>query len=224
MERLEGMIRDKIQHVNENIAVAAGQRLLAGFPIKLMGASKTQPPIIISEAIQAGLLLYGENRVEEAADKWPALRASFPHVRVEMIGPLQSKKAKEAVALFDRIQSVDRLSLIEALAKEMQKQGRQVPILIQVNTGEEPQKGGVIPADAHALIKSAQAYGLTVEGLMCIPPADANPAPHFALLRQMAAEHGLPELSMGMSGDFEEAIKFGATIVRVGSAIFGERT
>lgn len=220
------MIAEQYQKLSEKLSQASQSGLgpLKGAgPVQMMGASKTHGEATLRAAIEAGITLFGENRVQEAKEKWPALKSEFPNVRLELIGPLQSNKAKEAVALFDRIQTVDRESIVAALAKEMDKQGRHIPVLIQVNTGEEPQKGGVSPAQAPALIKYAREAGLRVEGLMCIPPAAQNPGPHFALLRQMAEADGLCELSMGMSSDFEEAAKFGATVVRVGSALFGSR-
>lgn len=174
--------------------------------------------------LAAGQRVYGENRVQEAAARWSERRTRFSDLRLRLIGPLQSNKAAEAVALFDAIDVLDRDKLARALADEAQKQGRCPDILVQVNTGEEPQKSGVAPHEADAFIKAArETYGLPVKGLMCIPPADEEPAMHFALLAKIAARNGLAELSMGMSGDFETAIRFGATMVRVGGALFGAR-
>src|SRR6185295_13000747 len=177
----------------------------------------------IYPALIAGQRVFGENRVQEAQAKWPALRAEYSDIELHLIGPLQTNKAREAVALFDAIQTLDRPRLADVLRSEMDRSGRTPFVFVQVNTGEEPQKAGVVPRDAAALIGHARALGLPLKGLMCIPPAGENPAPHFALLAKLAAEHDLSLLSMGMSGDFELAIRFGATHVRVGSAIFGER-
>ena len=174
--------------------------------------------------IGAGQRVFGENRVQEAKAKWPDLIASHPGVELHLIGPLQSNKAKEAVVLFDAIHSVDRPSICEALAKEIVKQDRRPLLFVQLNTGEEPQKAGIAPQDADAFIASCRdKYGLDISGLMCIPPVDEAPAPHFALTAKIAARNGLKLLSMGMSADFATAIQFGATHVRVGSAIFGHR-
>jgi pyridoxal phosphate enzyme (YggS family) len=189
-----------------------------------MAVSKTFPPEAIEPVLAAGQRVFGENYVQEAKGKWPALRERYPGVELHLIGPLQSNKAKDAVALFDAIHSLDRASLAEALAKEIQKQGRRPRLLVQVNTGEEPQKSGVLPREADAFLEACRdRWGLAVEGLMAIPPAEDPPSPHFALLAAIAKRHGMPLLSMGMSADFEAAIQLGATHVRVGSAIFGER-
>lgn len=192
--------------------------------ITLIAVSKTFPAEAIEPVLVAGHRVFGENYVQEAKGKWPALRERYPDVELHMIGPLQSNKAKDAVQLFDAIHTLDRTSLAEALAKEMAKQGRRPKILVQVNTGEEPQMGGVVPAEADAFIAACrERFGLPVGGLMCIPPADQPPSPHFALLNTIAARNGLAWLSIGMSADFEAAIQLGATHVRVGSAIFGSR-
>jgi pyridoxal phosphate enzyme (YggS family) len=192
--------------------------------ITLVAVSKTFPAEAIEPVLAAGQRVFGENYVQEAKAKWPALRERFSDVELHMIGPLQSNKAKEAVELFDVIHTLDRPSLAEALAKEIAKQGRAPRLLVQVNTGEEPQKGGVPPAEVDAFLEACRSkYGLTIEGLMCIPPAEDPPSPHFALLNTIARKHGLTMLSMGMSADFDAAIQLGATHVRVGSAIFGER-
>ncbi len=202
-------------------AMAAGRDPAA---VALVAVSKTHPAAAVAEAVDAGQRVFGENRVQEAAGKFPAFRATVPDLRLHLIGPLQTNKAAEAVALFDVIETLDRPRLAEALAREMAAQGRRPGCYIQVNTGEEPQKAGVLPADADAFIEACHArWGLPVEGLMCIPPADDEPSPHFAFLREIARRHGLSQLSMGMSGDFELAVRFGATSVRVGSAIFGIR-
>ena len=193
--------------------------------VRLVAVSKTIPAEGIVPALEGGQRLFGENYVQESAAKWPALRERFPDVELHLIGPLQSNKAREAVALFDVIHSLDRPSLAAALAKEIGRAGKSPRLLVQVNTGEEPQKGGVLPGEADAFIKACrETYGLPVEGLMCIPPAEDLPSPHFAFLAKMAARNGLKTLSMGMSADFDPAIQLGATHVRVGTAIFGART
>ena len=192
--------------------------------VTLVAVSKTFEAEDIRPAIVAGQRVFGENRVQEAAGKWPALKADIPGLELHLIGPLQSNKAAEAVALFDVIESVDREKIARAIADEMQKQGRRPCLYVQVNTGLEPQKAGIAPDDTAAFLKLCrEELGLTIEGLMCIPPAEENPGPHFALLALLAAENGVEKLSMGMSGDYETAIGFGATSVRVGSAIFGSR-
>jgi pyridoxal phosphate enzyme (YggS family) len=192
--------------------------------VTLMAVSKTFDADAIVPVIAAGQRVFGENRVQEAKAKWPDLMAAHPGLALHLIGPLQSNKAKEAVALFDAIHSVDRPSICEALAKEIVKQGRRPDLFVQLNTGEEPQKAGIAPGDADDFITACRdTYGLTISGLMCIPPADDAPAPHFALTAKIAARNGLKQLSMGMSADFAIAIQFGATHVRVGSAIFGKR-
>jgi pyridoxal phosphate enzyme (YggS family) len=192
--------------------------------VTLMAVSKTFDADAIVPVIAAGQRVFGENRVQEAKAKWPDLMAVHPGLALHLIGPLQSNKAKEAVALFDAIHSVDRPSICEALAKEIVKQGRRPDLFVQLNTGEEPQKAGIAPGDADDFITACRdTYGLTISGLMCIPPADDAPAPHFALTAKIAARYGLKQLSMGMSADFAIAIQFGATHVRIGSAIFGKR-
>jgi pyridoxal phosphate enzyme (YggS family) len=190
----------------------------------LVAVSKTYDADAIRPVLEAGHRVFGENRVQEAFGKWPGLRSDYPDVQLHLIGPLQSNKVREAVALFDAIHSLDRPKLAHALKAEMEK-GSKVPMLfVQVNTGEEPQKAGIAPQDAAAFIALCRdELQLPVKGLMCIPPPDENPALHFALLQKLARENRLEFLSMGMSGDFETAIKFGATHVRVGSAIFGAR-
>jgi pyridoxal phosphate enzyme (YggS family) len=191
----------------------------------LVAVSKTVPESGIREALRAGQRRFGENRVQEAAAKFPALKTEYPDLELHLIGPLQTNKVKEAAALFDVIQSLDRIKLADALALERGRSGRTPRLFVQVNTGEEPQKAGVPPREAGNLIGYARdMLKLPVEGLMCIPPADDDAAPHFALLLKLAREHGLTSLSMGMSGDFELAVRFGATHVRVGSAIFGARS
>nr|WP_188579686.1 YggS family pyridoxal phosphate-dependent enzyme [Azorhizobium oxalatiphilum] len=192
--------------------------------VSLIAVSKTFGADEIWPIIDAGQRVFGENRVQETRDKWPALRARQPGLEVHLIGPLQSNKAAEAVALFDAIHTVDRPKIAYALAEEMARQGRRLPVFVQVNTGAEPQKAGVLPQDADAFIAECRdKAGLDVRGLMCIPPAEDVPAPHFALLAEIAARNGLSGLSMGMSADFPVAIHQGATHVRVGSALFGQR-
>ena len=193
--------------------------------VTLVGVSKVQPGARVQAALDAGLRVFGENRVQEAAGRWEPLRPRYPDLELHLIGPLQTNKVKQAVALFDVIESVDRPRLAEALAAEMARAGRRLPCLVQINTGEEPQKAGILPAEADAFIERCRGeLGLDVRGLMCIPPADEEPSPHFALLAETARRHGLTILSMGMSGDYEIAVRLGATHVRVGSAIFGART
>ena len=190
----------------------------------LTAVSKTQPSEALEAALATGQRVFGENRVQEAQAHWAERRAALPDLELRLIGPLQTNKAVEAVELFDVIETLDREKLASALAAAMQKTGRRPRVLVQVNTGAEPQKAGVLPADADALIAAARdVHGLTVEGLMCIPPADQAPEPHFRMLGEIAARNGLSVLSMGMSGDYETAIRCGATHVRVGSALFGER-
>jgi len=191
--------------------------------VTLTAVSKTQPPEAIRAVLAAGQCVFGENRVQEAQGRWTGRREGLPDLELRLIGPLQSNKAADAAALFDVIESLDRAKLADALAAAAARAGKTVRTLIQVNTGAEPQKAGVLPADAEPLLAHARAVGLIVEGLMCIPPADEPPGPHFALLRTIARRNGLETLSMGMSGDYETAIRFGATHVRVGSALFGER-
>ncbi|MGH6663570.1 MAG: YggS family pyridoxal phosphate-dependent enzyme [Pseudolabrys sp.] len=193
--------------------------------VTLVAVSKNFPPEAIEPVISAGQHVFGENRVQEAKGKWPALLAKHTGIALHLIGPLQSNKAKEAVALFDAIHSVDRPSLCEALAKEIDKQGRSPLLFVEINTGAEPQKAGVLPQDADRFLETCRTdYGLTISGLMCIPPLDEAPGPHFALTAKIAQRNGLKSLSMGMSADFGVAITLGATHVRVGSAIFGART
>ena len=217
--------------IPENLAAilaridAARKAAIAPAPqTRLIAVTKTVEETGIREAIGCGQRLFGENRVQEAARKFPQLKAEFPDLELHLIGPLQTNKVKEAVALFDAIQTLDRARLADALASERDKGGKCPRLFVQVNTGEEPQKAGVLPADTEALIAYARKLELPLIGLMCIPPALDDAAPHFAFLAKLAKENGLSELSMGMSGDFEMAIRFGATFVRVGSAIFGARS
>ena len=199
---------------------AAGR---AAGSVRLIAVSKVQPNERVEAVLEAGHRLFGENYVQEAALKWPAWKARFPGVELHMIGPLQTNKAKVAVELFDAIHTLDRPSLAEKLARLADARGVSPQLFVQVNTGEEPQKAGVLPDETDAFVAACRGMGLPVAGLMCIPPEGEDSAPHFALLRGMAERNGLTGLSMGMSGDFESAIAHGATHIRVGSAIFGER-
>ena len=221
---MEEAIAASLKAVRARISAAA---LGAGRPadaVTLVAVSKTKPAAAVRAALAAGQRVFGENRVQEAIDKYPALRREFPDLALHLIGPLQTNKVKDAVAHFDMIETVDRPRLAEALAREMARSGRHPACLVEVNTGEEPQKAGVFPAAADDFIRDCrERLGLPIEGLMCVPPHDEEPAPHFALLREIARRHGLALLSMGMSADFETAIRFGATHVRVGTAIFGAR-
>jgi PLP dependent protein len=214
----------RLQSVRAGIARAARDFGRDPASVTLVAVSKTFPVEAIEPVLGAGQRVFGENYVQEAKGKWEPLRERYPDVELHLIGPLQSNKARDAVRLFDAIHTLDRTSLAEALAKEMAKAERRPQLLVQVNTGEEPQKGGVMPAEADAFIGACRArWGLAVDGLMCIPPANEPPSPHFGLLYKIAARNGLNTLSMGMSADFEAAIQLGATHVRIGSAIFGER-
>jgi PLP dependent protein len=214
----------QLADVRAEIAAACREAGRDPAAVTLVAVSKTFPAEAIEPVIAAGQRVFGENRVQEAKAKWPALRAAHDGIELHLIGPLQSNKAKEAVALFDAIHAVDRPSLAEALAKEVGKQGRHPTLFVEVNTGEEPQKAGVLPGEADAFIKACRdTYGLTIAGLMCIPPLEEAPGPHFALTAKIAARNGLKLLSMGMSADFSSAIAFGATHIRVGTAIFGGR-
>ena len=213
-----------LQRVLGEIASAAREADRAPGDVRLVAVSKTHGPDRIRPVLQAGHRLFGENRVQEAAEKWPGLRAEFPDVRLHLIGPLQTNKVHQALGLFDVIETVDRPKLAREIAKEAEKTGHMPDCFIQVNTGAEPQKAGVLPEEADAFIESCRKeFGLPVKGLMCIPPLDEEPSLHFALLREVARRNDLAELSMGMSGDYPVAIAFGATLVRVGTAIFGAR-
>lgn len=216
----------RLADVKAAIAAAATDAKRPEGSVTLVAVSKTFPAEAIEPVLAAGQRVFGENYVQDAKSKWPELRQRYPDAQVHMIGPLQSNKAKEAIALFDVIETLDRSSLARELQKEIQKAGgtRHPRFLVQVNTGAEPQKGGVLPEEADAFIRACrETYGLEVEGVMCIPPADEPPAPHFALLTTIARRNGLKTVSMGMSADFPTAIAMGATHVRVGSAIFGAR-
>ena len=214
----------QLQTVRDRIAKAARQAGREPGDVALVAVSKTFGAEDIRPVLDAGQRIFGENRVQEAQAKWPDLRAAFPDVELHLIGPLQSNKAKEAVALFDVIESVDREKIAAELAREMRRQDRHPALYVQVNTGLEPQKAGIDPRETAAFIaRCRDIHGLEIEGLMCIPPVDENPGPHFALLEKLAREAGVRNVSMGMSGDYETAVAFGATHVRVGSAIFGSR-
>jgi pyridoxal phosphate enzyme (YggS family) len=216
---------EQLAQVQAEIAAACRAAGRAPGEVTLVAVSKTFGAEAIEPVIAAGQRVFGENRVQEAKAKWPALRDAHAGIALHLIGPLQSNKAKEAVALFDAIHAVDRPSIAEALAKEIARQGRRPQLFVEINTGAEPQKAGVLPQDADGFIRACrETHGLEIGGLMCIPPLDEAPAPHFALTAKIAARNGLALLSMGMSADFESAIAFGATHVRVGTAIFGGRT
>lgn len=217
-------IKENLADILARIETARKAAIKPAAGTKLVAVSKTVPESGIREALAAGQRLFGENRVQEAQGKFPSLKAEFPDLELHLIGPLQTNKVKEAVALFDCIQTLDRAKLADAIAAERDRSGQCPKLFLQVNTGEEPQKAGVLPREAADLIAYARKLELPLEGLMCIPPVDDDAAPHFALLAKIARDHGLASLSMGMSGDFELAVKFGATHVRVGTAIFGART
>jgi len=216
-------VADNLAGILARIEAARKAAIAPAPKTRLVAVTKTHDAERIRPAIEAGHRVFGENRVQEAQRRWPILKAEFPDIELHLIGPLQTNKVKEAVALFDAIETVDRPKLAQALAAEIAKSGRSPALFIQVNTGEEPQKAGVTPSDAPALIAFCRELKLSLKGLMCIPPVDDAPAPHFALLREIARAHNLGELSMGMSDDFETAIRFGASYVRVGTAIFGAR-
>jgi PLP dependent protein len=220
---LERDLIGRLAAVRARIAAAAAVAGRRPDDINLVAVSKTHDEAAVRAVLAAGQRLFGENRVQEAEGKFAALRAEQSAIELHLIGPLQTNKAEQAVALFDVIQSLDRPKLVHALAKAIDKVGRRPRCLIQVNSGAEPQKAGVAPADLDALLREARTLGLEVTGLMCIPPVDEPAAPHFQLLRELATRHALPSLSMGMSVDFETAIRLGATHVRLGTAIFGER-
>ena len=221
---LQAGLAERLGLVKDRIAAAARAVGRDAADVTLVAVSKTHDAAAISSAIAAGQRVFGENRVQEAQGKYPALKAAHPELVLHLIGPLQTNKVKEAVALFDVIETVDRPKLADALAREMERTGRRPRCFIQVNTGEEPQKAGVLPAATDAfVVECRDRWRLPIVGLMCIPPLDQEPSPHFALLREIARRHGLTELSMGMSADYEIAIRLGATYVRVGTAIFGER-
>ncbi|MEL6422095.1 MAG: YggS family pyridoxal phosphate-dependent enzyme [Pseudomonadota bacterium] len=215
----------RLQAVKAEIASAARAAERDPADVELVAVSKTFDAAAIRPTLEAGHRVFGENRVQESAEKWPGLRADFTDVELHLIGPLQSNKAREAVALFDVIQTVDREKIARSLAREMSAAGKKLPVFVQVNTGDEPQKAGIAAGDVEPFCALCRdELGLDVRGLMCIPPVDEEPAIHFGFLATLAARVGLPKLSMGMSADHETAVAFGATHVRVGSAIFGART
>lgn len=217
-------ITERLEAVRRAIAASAQGCGRLPESVTLVAVSKTHGPEAVAEALAAGQRVFGENRVQEAKAKWPALRQSFSDIELHLIGPLQTNKVKDAVALFDVVETVDRVRLAEALAAEMEKAGRRPRCFVEVNTGEEEQKAGIPPAEVDSFVAMCRdKLHLPVTGLMCIPPLDEEPAMHFALLAQMAGRNGLSEISMGMSADYETAIRFGATLVRVGTAIFGSR-
>lgn len=214
----------RLRLVRQEIALAAEAAGRDPDSVKLVAVTKAVPAQVIEEAIEAGQRCFGENRVQEADAKWPALKERHPGIELHLIGPLQSNKVREAVGLFDAIETVDRPKLARALAEEMTRADKRPRLFVQVNTGEEPQKAGVLPGEVESFVALCRdTFGLSIDGLMCIPPFDEEPAMHFALLAELAERMGVKELSMGMSGDFVRAIAFGATHVRVGTAIFGAR-
>lgn len=217
-------LQERLNEVRSHIAAAERQAGRPDGAVQLVAVSKTFDAEAIRPAISAGQRVFGENRVQESQGKWPALKAETSDIELHLIGPLQSNKAADAVALFDVVETVDREKIARALADEIKRQGKATRLYVQVNTGLEPQKAGIAPDDTVAFVDLCRnELGLLIEGLMCIPPADENPGPHFALLAKLAAKAGVEKLSMGMSSDYEIAVAFGATSVRVGSAIFGAR-
>lgn len=217
-------VQERLQEVRGKISAAEREAGRAEGAVTLVAVSKTFDADAIRPVIAAGQRVFGENRVQESEGKWPELKAETPGIELHLIGPLQSNKAANAVALFDVIETIDREKIARAIADEMKKQGRSLRLYVQVNIGMEPQKAGIEPKETVSFVNFCRNdLGLSIEGLMCIPPAEGNPGPYFALLRKLSEEAGVEKLSMGMSGDFETAIAFGATSVRVGSAIFGHR-
>jgi pyridoxal phosphate enzyme (YggS family) len=215
---------ENLARIHERIERAAARAGRLPGDVKLIAVSKTFELEAIIPAMEAGQMRFGENRVQEARAKWPGLRERYPGIELHLIGPLQSNKAKDAVALFDVIHTIDRPKIARAIATEMAAQGRSLTLFVQVNTGNEPQKAGIAPEETDAFVRQCrEEFGIEIAGLMCIPPIDEAPEPHFRLLGELASELGLQDISMGMSADFESAIECGATHVRVGSAIFGER-
>ncbi|MFL6822569.1 MAG: YggS family pyridoxal phosphate-dependent enzyme [Xanthobacteraceae bacterium] len=224
MSGAANFVEAPVAKVRDQIVRACAQARRDPASVTLVAVSKTFSADVIEPVIAAGQRVFGENRVQEAKAKWPALKQRHGDIELHLVGALQSNKAKEAVALFDAIHSLDRPSLAEALAKEISRQGRSPTLFVEVNTGGEPQKAGVLPEDTDTFVRACrERYGLAIAGLMCLPPAHEAPAPHFALIAKIARRNGLSLLSMGMSADFPLAIAFGATHVRVGTAIFGER-
>jgi pyridoxal phosphate enzyme (YggS family) len=218
-------IARNLAEVQAAIACAAANAGRAAADIALIAVSKGHDGDAARAALAAGQRLFGENRVQEAEGKWPDLKAAYPNARLHLIGPLQTNKAAAAVRLFDAIETVDRPRIADALARHMNEQSRRLDCFVQINTGNEPQKAGIAPQDADAFIRACRDdYKLPLVGLMCIPPVDEEPSLHFALLREIARRNGLAQLSMGMSSDYETAVEFGATLVRVGTAIFGSRS
>jgi len=213
-----------LEEIKSRIAKAEAEAGRAPGSVKLIAVSKVQPLERVEAVLEQGYRIFGENRVQEAIGKWPAFKERYDGIELHLIGPLQTNKARQAIGLFDAIHSVDRPKLATTLARLAQEEGHCPELFIQVNTGEEPQKAGILPADADAFVAECRALDLPLKGLMCIPPVDEEPSLHFALLAKIAERNGLEGLSMGMSGDFETAIALGATHVRVGSAIFGERS
>lgn len=223
-EEIKATVSANLATVHENIARAANDADRQADDVTLIAVSKVQPRERVEAALLAGHRVFGENRVQEAEGRWPPFKEQFPDVQLHLIGPLQTNKARAAVTLFDTIHTVDRPRLAATLARLFDETGRRLPCFIEINTGSEPQKAGVLPEDADAFIKAClEEYQLPIAGLMCIPPADDVPAPHFAFLADIAARNGLQRLSMGMSADYEAAVQLGATDVRVGSSIFGAR-
>ncbi len=212
-----------LSDIQARLATAAREAGRDPASVNLIAVTKTFEAETILPVLEAGHRLFGENRVQEAKAKWPALRLRYPDLKLHLIGPLQSNKTREAIELFDAIHTVDRPKIAQAIADEQERQGKQLALFIQVNTGEEPQKAGIAPKDTAAFLAHCRGLGLDIRGLMCIPPVEEEPAVHFAFLAKLARDLGLPGLSMGMSGDFETAVQMGATHVRVGSAIFGHR-
>jgi len=223
MENAATRPEELLAEVEANIARICKPARREPSQVTLIAVSKTHPPERIVPLLEAGQRVFGENRVQEAQGKWPELQEQYPDVELHLIGQLQSNKAEDAVALFDCIHSLDRPSLLKALAKAMDRAGRRVPCFVQVNIGDEHQKGGCPIGEVPAFLEKVRAADIPLAGLMCIPPADTEPAPFFALLAKLARDNGLEGLSMGMSGDYETAVQLGATHVRVGTALFGAR-
>ena len=215
---------ENLRRCSREIKAALDETSAAERRVEIVAVSKKQPAELVRRALEGGHRLFGENRVQEAKAKWPSLKADFPDLKLHLIGPLQSNKAADAVALFDVIETLDRPKIARVLAEEMRRQGRNPVLLAQVNTGEEPQKAGIAPGDIDGFLGMCRdEYGLRIDGVMCIPPAHEPPAPHFALLKKIADRHTLKIISMGMSADYPIAAQLGATHVRIGSAVFGER-
>lgn len=217
-------ILDNLEKIRSEIETAALHCGRQKSDVTLVAVSKMHDKEEILPLLSAGHRVFGENRVQEAFQKYPDLKQSYPDLKLHLIGSLQTNKVKEAVSLFDVIETVDRIELAKKLADEMKKQNKNIPCFVQVNTGEEPQKGGIVPRETISLVNQCRDLGLNIIGLMCIPPVDDEPSPHFALLKKLARQANVPELSMGMSDDFPVAIQQGATFVRVGTALFGSRS